>query len=1237
MLLEKRAGTIGCAPSPPNLILPENQSTASPTPTLQWSATSPLDNFRLEVDNDPDFSSPTDNLAFDNTVTYWTKMPGYPEDNYYWRVWAINRFGASCSAVWVFTVKPLPPTQPLLLFPVNGGSDWTVVKLSWRRGERADNHRLEVSTDPEFHTLKSFLLQPPNDNSRTVYLDGPGIYYWRVWALNQFGENCSDTWCFRAYLASLRPSFPPDGFITNSPLVALAWENRTPVDNFELQVDNDYDFSSPVLCLSLLENTYQASLPDGGYYWRVRAFRLGENSPWSDVWKFKVDTVRPSPPTPLFPLSQGKTNDNTPLFRWGAPLENSLPLNYCVQVSPDRYQIFVSTWTDSENWECPSELSDGLWYWRACARDNAGNTGLFFDWIPFTVDTVNPSPPPLLSPVPWADIDGTLVEFEWGEGSDDRTGIKGYFLQLSADPSFLSLENECFLTQHQFLYFFPSFGDWYWRVGSVDGAGNVGWSAGRGLTCRGWRELDSVRAGVSAPGLWRRLDGVDGYAETLCQWREVEILTLEASALPRWMVLQTWRNNLWGESRWRLEEGITTKLLSPIPVPIILLPENSAHLSRVRLCWENSKAADYFEIQTDTPSEFWRPFRFTYKTWFSTENFFDLPLGNLTDGDYLWRVRAWRSGSASPWSEVYTFVLDRSVSTPAPILPSDNLNLGRTLVTFTWSEVQDVTPPVQYEVQVSSSRDFTSYTSSGWLSWRTWDTELGEGLYFWRVRARDNLGNLSAPSAPRSFRVDLTSPAAPRLLGPPTGAWLTSTSINLSWETVEDESPPVTYLVFVDDAADFSSPNLAVQTTANSLSVTVADGTWYWRVIAADNAGNRSSPSSASFRVDSTPPAIPAQVAPPSLLTSGLVKFEWSSVEDLNGVYYDFMVEGVVERENLRENSFQLSLLPGTYVWRVRSRDGLGNTRGWSGPSSFEIRDVQPPSLLLLEPVPEVVEEDFTLRLKIEDDFGIDENRISVKMDGQEKGFVLAGDLLTSEFKNLSTGKHLIEVLVSDAENNENSLSLKISVVPRVLAELSAKRTKLGEPLALDLRLRNRSENQVSKRYALALAGQVKELKISLNPGEEVSVPVEFETRGLGTECVVELLDLDTGARTSVPVHLATGFPFLTLPIAFAAAVGFWLRIRRPKVIAPAETREEEEKFPLPLPAPAREPDDYSTLTSLFRPELQTPFTKEWSRLTKRYEGQLSPLMEEYARLLREGPAPRLIERYRGMVRGRRG
>jgi hypothetical protein len=197
--LESWSATVGTPPSPPTLILPDNNASTTATPTFQWDNTSPLDNFRLEVDNDADFSSPEDNLTFPSTTKSWTKpAPGYAIDNYYWRIWAINQFGMTCSEVRVFQVTQAFPTSPVLLSPENNTTLILPITFTWKRGNYADNHRIEIDNDPDFSSPEENVWRlPPDDNWYTSTMLDYGTYYWRVWAVNSLGENVSEnTWIF---------------------------------------------------------------------------------------------------------------------------------------------------------------------------------------------------------------------------------------------------------------------------------------------------------------------------------------------------------------------------------------------------------------------------------------------------------------------------------------------------------------------------------------------------------------------------------------------------------------------------------------------------------------------------------------------------------------------------------------------------------------------------------------------------------------------------------------------------------------------------------------------------------------------------------------------------------------------------------------------------------------------------------------------------------------------------------
>jgi hypothetical protein len=193
---------MGSPPAPPILILPENNATTDNTPTFQWSSGGGLlENYRLEVDNDPDFSTTIDNLVFDNTTTSYTVplADSYPEDNYYWRVWALNQWGENVSEnTWTFEVALVVlPGKPVLLSPENNENVTQTVTFEWVIGSNADNHRIEIDNDGDWTNgvVENENLGPVDNSYQTAL--PYGSYRWRVWAVNESGENVSEnTWQF---------------------------------------------------------------------------------------------------------------------------------------------------------------------------------------------------------------------------------------------------------------------------------------------------------------------------------------------------------------------------------------------------------------------------------------------------------------------------------------------------------------------------------------------------------------------------------------------------------------------------------------------------------------------------------------------------------------------------------------------------------------------------------------------------------------------------------------------------------------------------------------------------------------------------------------------------------------------------------------------------------------------------------------------------------------------------------
>jgi len=381
-------------PGKPVLVSPENAtSTADNTPTFTWTRGSNADNHRIEVDNDDNRANGVvDNqvIASPNDNTWTKPSPGYANGTYYWRVWAQNDNMENVSEnTWQFTIQLPPLGKPVLVSPENGTitSDNTPT-FTWTKGSNADNHRIEIDNDSNFSSpIDNVVIASPNDNTWTKLSPGYnlGTYYWRVWAKNSQGENCSEnTWQFT--IAPPPPSKPvlvsPENGISitdNTP--TFTWTKGSNADNHRIEIDNDSNFSSPidnVVIASPNDNTWTKPSPGyalGTYYWRVWARNAAGENVSENTWKFTVFPQYPGKPVLVSLENNTSTSDNTPTFTWtkGSNADNhrievdndsnfSSPIDNVVVASPND-----NTWTKSS----PGYV-DGTYYWRVWAINAQG-------------------------------------------------------------------------------------------------------------------------------------------------------------------------------------------------------------------------------------------------------------------------------------------------------------------------------------------------------------------------------------------------------------------------------------------------------------------------------------------------------------------------------------------------------------------------------------------------------------------------------------------------------------------------------------------------------------------------------------------------------------------------------------------------------------------------------------------------------------------------------------------------
>lgn len=208
-----------------------------------------------------------------------------------------------------------------------------------------------------------------------------------------------------AVLAILPPSqptliSPSNGALTRDATPTFTWELTGDVDLFRLQVDNNANFSSPVIDVTGELTFYTPAIPltDGRYHWRVRA--EDPLSDWSTRWSFRIDTTPPGRPVLVSPLNGTNITDTTPTLRWRVVTGAT---RYQLQLDNNaNFSSPIHTSNLTTNSFTSSLLANGRYYWRVRAFDAAGNRSAWSTRWSFLVTGIPAAPvdEPTASPTP---------------------------------------------------------------------------------------------------------------------------------------------------------------------------------------------------------------------------------------------------------------------------------------------------------------------------------------------------------------------------------------------------------------------------------------------------------------------------------------------------------------------------------------------------------------------------------------------------------------------------------------------------------------------------------------------------------------------------------------------------------------------------------------------------------------------------------------------------------------------
>ncbi|MCS7150791.1 MAG: Ig-like domain-containing protein, partial [Endomicrobia bacterium] len=664
------------------------------------------------------------------------------------------------------------------------------------------NYTLQISTDISFGVI---YYSSTTSNTYLLTTLPQSTYYWRVSAEDNAGNVSSWSSVWNIIIDTTPPPAvnnlisPLNNSATNTTLINFSWQGVTDtisgIKNYVLQLSTVSDFSIINYTSTTVLTNATLTVLQGSYTWRVNVEDFAGNYTTSTIkYTLVIDTTPPSTPVLYNPLNNTATNYMNIKFEWSASDDSGWRGNSGIK----GYELYISTKSDfsiftSSSFVVSAEvsqvLSENIYYWRVRSVDNAGNYSAYTVSYTIVVDT---TPPPevynLTVPQNNTFANYTDINFSWQGVTDTPSGVKNYILQISTSYNFTvinyssktSLSNATLSIEE---------GSYTWRVNVEDFAGNYTTSTVKYTLVvdttppQAVSILTSPVDNFATKSLtlnfsWQpvsdSLSGIKNYILQISTSYNFSVINYTTATMLTTVIMTisqgsyTWRVNTQdyalNYTTSQVRYNLIVDTTPPPQVTILSSPTNgfSTNYMTIYFSWEpvNDFPAGLknYILQISTINNF---NVITYSsTTISNFALFDLP-----QGSYTWRVNVEDKVLNYTTSTVsYTLLIDTTPpSVPLLTNPVNGFSTNYPVISFTWSISDDIgwrggSGVKGYEVYISTLSDFSLIISSQFCNTNQVVMSLPEGVYWWRVRAVDNVGNFSPYSSHSMITIDTTPP-----------------------------------------------------------------------------------------------------------------------------------------------------------------------------------------------------------------------------------------------------------------------------------------------------------------------------------------------------------------------------------------------------------------------------------------------------------------------------------------------
>ncbi|HTR81112.1 MAG TPA: FlgD immunoglobulin-like domain containing protein [Bacteroidota bacterium] len=477
-----------------------------------------------------------------------------------------------------------------------------------------------------------------------------------------------------------------------------------------------------------------------------------------------------------------------------------------------------------------------------------------------------------------------------------------------------------------------------------------------------------------------------------------------------------WRvdaSNAGGTSSWSSVWNFTT--VPPAPsAPVLAQPANNStnQPTGLTLQWNISQNANDYRVEVSTDPAF-----SAVVVNQDAGNTTSSPIGGLDPSQkYYWRVDASNAGGTSAWSSIWNFTtVSPAPSAPVLLSPSNNAIGQPTNLTVAWNTAQNA---LSYRVQISSDSIFASLVIDSTTGTST--STVAQGLsagktYFWRVNGSNGGGAGPWSNVWRFSTNTSPSPPQPPLLASPANASVNQpvTALLVWRSSVSALSYKVQASYHPDLSSSFLNDSSFADTTCQVGSL-LNDTVVYWRVAAANNAGQSGWSGPWSFRTIPAQPAAPSPASPASgaVVDSTTVVVAWNGSQ--NASSYRLQVSSdslfgssMYDDSGLTTTSQQVSGLQhgAKYFWRVNAKNS-GGTSSWSQESNFVTSSSASSGPSLISPSNGSVNEPTTVVFQWNDAQGSSSFELQVSADPNFGTTVYDNSSITSASQQVSSLKN---------------------------------------------------------------------------------------------------------------------------------------------------------------------------------------------------------------------------------------